>query len=67
MPGQAEVYQENYGFVPFEFTPGIGEEDAEESQVTEEDDNNNMAPIRARIREGADKRFTPDAYANSGR
>lgn len=36
----AEVYQENYGFVPFEFTPGIGEEDAEESQVTEEDDNN---------------------------
>lgn len=37
----AEVYQENYGFVPFEFTPGIGEEDAEESQVTEKDDNNN--------------------------
>ena len=36
----AEVYQENYGFVPFEFTPGIGEEDAEESPVTAEEDNN---------------------------
>lgn len=35
----AEVYQENYGFVPFEFTPGIGEEEADESQVKEEDNS----------------------------
>lgn len=32
-----EVYQENYGFVPFEFTPGRGDEDAEDSPV--EDDS----------------------------
>lgn len=32
-----EVYQENYGFVPFEFTPGRGDEDAENSSV--EDDS----------------------------
>lgn len=28
-----EVYQENYGFVPFEFTPGRGDEDADRSSV----------------------------------
>lgn len=32
-----EVYQENYGFVPMEFTPGVGEEEAEQSSVTEGD------------------------------
>ncbi|MCH5252819.1 MAG: hypothetical protein J1F22_07580 [Lachnospiraceae bacterium] len=28
-----EVYSENYGFVPLEVTPGIGEDEAEESDV----------------------------------
>lgn len=32
-----EIYQDNYGFVPVEFTPGIGEEEADQSSVTEED------------------------------
>ncbi|MCM1246011.1 MAG: transglutaminase domain-containing protein [Roseburia sp.] len=34
-----EVYQENYGFVPVEVTPGIGEDEADQSPVTEEDGN----------------------------
>lgn len=37
-----EVYQENYGFVPMEFTPGIGEDDAEESPVKGEDEKEKM-------------------------
>ena len=32
-----EVYQEDYGFVPVEFTPGRGDEDAESSAVSDED------------------------------
>lgn len=32
-----EVYQENYGFVPLEVTPGIGEDEAAESDVTNEE------------------------------
>nr|MBP3598699.1 hypothetical protein [Eubacterium sp.] len=32
-----EVYQENYGFVPVEVTPGRGEEEAEGSSVKEDD------------------------------
>lgn len=32
-----EVYQENYGFLPVEFTPGMGEDEAEDSSVTNED------------------------------
>lgn len=32
-----EVYQENYGFVPFEFTPGRGDEDVKDSPI--EDDS----------------------------
>lgn len=35
-----EVYQENYGFVPVEFTPGRGEEDSEQSSVAEEEPEN---------------------------
>lgn len=31
-----EVYQDNYGFVPMEFTPGMGEEDAENSSIADE-------------------------------
>lgn len=31
-----EVYQDNYGFVPAEFTPGMGDEDASASPVTDE-------------------------------
>lgn len=31
-----EVYQDNYGFVPVEFTPGAGEEEASNSSVTDE-------------------------------
>ena len=31
-----EVYQENYGFVPVEFTPGRGDEDAESSSVSDD-------------------------------
>ena len=31
-----EVYQEDYGFVPVEFTPGRGDEDAESSPVSDE-------------------------------
>lgn len=34
-----EVYQDNYGFVPVEFTPGVGEEEADQSSVSEEDGN----------------------------
>lgn len=34
-----EVYQENYGFVPFEFTPGRGDDDAKDSSVADEDDD----------------------------
>lgn len=34
-----EVYQENYGFVPFEFTPGRGDDDARDSSVADEDDD----------------------------
>ncbi len=30
-----EVYQENYGFLPLEFTPGMGDEDADHSSVTD--------------------------------
>ncbi|MGN1206331.1 MAG: transglutaminase family protein [Eubacterium sp.] len=36
-----EVYQENYGFVPVEFTPGRGDEDAESSAVSDEDSEQN--------------------------
>lgn len=32
-----EVYQENYGFLPLEFTPGMGDEDADHSPVTDEE------------------------------
>lgn len=32
-----EVYQENYGFIPLEVTPGIGEDEAEESDVINND------------------------------
>lgn len=32
-----EVYQENYGFVPMEFTPGRGDDDAKDSPVTDDD------------------------------
>lgn len=32
-----EVYQEDYGFVPVEFTPGRGDEEAESSAVSDED------------------------------
>lgn len=32
-----EVYQENYGFLPLEFTPGMGDEDADHSSVTDEE------------------------------
>lgn len=34
-----EVYQENYGFVPFEFTPGRGDDDAKDSSVADDDDD----------------------------
>ncbi len=33
-----EVYQENYGFVPMEFTPGRGDDDAKDSSVADDDD-----------------------------
>ncbi len=33
-----EVYQENYGFVPVEVTPGRGEEEADHSSIEEEED-----------------------------
>lgn len=32
-----EVYQENYGFVPIEFTPGRGDDDAKDSSVLDDD------------------------------
>ena len=32
-----EVYTDNYGFVPLEVTPGMGEDEAEESDVTNEE------------------------------
>lgn len=33
-----EIYQDNYGFLPVEFTPGMGEDEAEDSSVTSEDE-----------------------------
>lgn len=32
-----EVYQENYGFLPLEFTPGMGDEDADHSPVADDE------------------------------
>lgn len=32
-----EVYQDNYGFVPAEFTPGMGEEESDSSPVSDPD------------------------------
>ncbi len=39
-----EVYQENYGFVPLEFTPGMGEEEASDSSVTKDGEEETAAP-----------------------
>lgn len=38
-----EVYQGNYGFVPVEFTPGRGEEDADPSSVVKDEPDNTGA------------------------
>lgn len=39
-----EVYQENYGFIPVEFTPGMGDEDADYSSVTDDENEGGEKP-----------------------
>lgn len=49
----AEVYQENYGFIPVEFTPGMGDEDADNSSVMDDDSESGTNPGGGQPDDGA--------------
>lgn len=58
-----EVYQGNYGFIPMEFTPGRGEEEAENSSVVSEDsqpDGDTQTPGNPENQEGTGEVVTEE-------